>query len=118
MLRGCAAAIVILCLAMTASAGAAPRGGMASAEQRYHACMDEVGSDAGQASRMAEEWRRQGGGDAARHCAAAADLALGRFAEAGEGLEALARDGSRDSPILRASLAARFAEAEDLLATG
>lgn len=111
MLRGLAAAIVILCLAMTVSAGAAPRGGTPDAEQRYRACMDQVGSDAGQASRMAEDWRRQGGGDAARHCAAAADLALGRFAEAGEALAALARDGSRDSPILRASLYGQAAHA-------
>jgi tetratricopeptide (TPR) repeat protein len=111
MLRGGAAAIVMLCLAMTASAGAAPRGGTLDAEQRYRACMDQVGSDAGQASRTAEEWRRQGGGDAARHCAAAADVALGRFAEAGETLEALARDGSLDNPILRASLYGQAADA-------
>ena len=111
MLRGRAAAIVVLHLAMTANVEAAPRGGMASAEQRYHACMDQVRSDAGQALRTAEDWRRQGGGDAARHCAAAADVALGRFVEAGETLDALARDGSRDSPILRASLYGQAAHA-------
>jgi tetratricopeptide (TPR) repeat protein len=111
MLRGPAAAMVVLHLAMTASAEAAPRGGTVDARQRYHACMDQVGSDAGQASQTAEDWRRQGGGDAARHCAAAADLALGRFAEAGETLDALARDGSQDSPILRASLYGQAAHA-------
>jgi tetratricopeptide (TPR) repeat protein len=111
MLRGRAAAIVMLCLVMTASVWAAPRGGTPDAEQRYRACMDQVESDAGQASRTAEEWRRQGGGDAARHCAAAADIALGRFAEAGETLEALARDGFLDNPILRASLWGQAAHA-------
>ena len=102
---------MVVHLAMTASAEAVPRGGAVDAQQRYHACMDQVRSDAGQASRTAEEWRRQGGGDAARHCAAAADVALGRFAEAGETLDALARDGSLDNPILRASLYGQAAHA-------
>jgi tetratricopeptide (TPR) repeat protein len=113
MLRGgFAAAIVVLHLATAASAAEAPRGGSkASAGNRYYACMDKVRSDASKALQTAEAWRKQGGGEAARHCAAAAEMELGRFAEAGEMLHALARNGSQDSPILRASLYGQAAHA-------
>lgn len=111
MLPSLARLLAVVNLAMLASAEAAPPAGTANAESLYHACMDQVGSNAGKALQTAEAWRKQGGGDAARHCAAAAEMALGRFAQAGETLEALARGGSRDSPLLRASLFAQAAHA-------
>jgi tetratricopeptide (TPR) repeat protein len=108
---GLAAAIVMLHLAM-ASAAESPRGGSnAGAGNRYYACMDQVRSDASKALQTAEAWRKQGGGEAARHCAAAAEMELGRFAEAGETLDALARNGSQDSPVLRASIYGQAAHA-------
>ncbi len=116
MLPSLAWALVLVTLSFLGSAEAAPPAGAPNAggnnaEPRYRACMDQVGSDATKALRTAEAWRKQGGGDAARHCAAAAEMALGRFAQAGETLDALARDSSRDTPLLRASLFAQAAHA-------
>ncbi len=110
MLASLARAFVLVTLPVVGSAEAAPVGTM-TAEARYHACMDQVGSDAGKALQSAEAWRKQDGGDAARHCAAAAEMALGRFAQAGETLDELAADASRENPVLRASLFAQAAHA-------
>lgn len=116
MLPSFASALVLVTLpifggAEAASLVGATNVGAANAEPRYRACMDQVGSDAGKALRIAEAWQKQGGGDAARHCAAAAEMALGRFARAGDTLDALARDSSRDTPMLRASIFAQAAHA-------
>jgi tetratricopeptide (TPR) repeat protein len=113
MLRaGFAAAIMVLHLATAARAAEAPRrSSEASPEDRYHACMTQVRSDAYNALQMAEAWRKQGGGEAARHCAAAAEMELGRFSDAGETLDALARNGPPSNPILRASLYGQAAHA-------
>jgi tetratricopeptide (TPR) repeat protein len=111
VLRGVASSIVLLRLATAASALAASAGDKASPQDRYHACMNQVVADADKALRTAREWQNNGGGDAARHCAAAAEMELGRFAEAGETLEALARDGSKNRSILRASLYGQAAHA-------
>lgn len=117
MLPSLALALVLVTLpiigggAEAAPPASATKTSAANAESRYHACMDQVGSNAAKALQTAEAWRKQGGGDAARHCAGAAEMALGRFAQAGETLEALARGGSRDSPLLRASLFAQAAHA-------
>jgi tetratricopeptide (TPR) repeat protein len=111
MLRGLLAAIVVVHLATTAPAQAAQPGAATSPEQRYGACMDQVASDAAKALQTAESWRNQDGGDAALHCAAAAEMALGRFTEAAERLDALAHNGSSDKPILRASLYGQAAHA-------
>jgi tetratricopeptide (TPR) repeat protein len=111
MLRGLAAAIVLLHLTTAASTVAAPAGGKLSLQDRYHACMDQVAADADKALRTAHEWQKNGGGDAACHCAAAAEMELGQFARAGETLEALARGGSKDNSILRASLYGQAAHA-------
>lgn len=104
--------VIGLCLAPALRTGAAPRG--SDAETRYNACMDEIGADANKALATAEDWAKKGGGDPARHCAAAARMALGRFAEAAQELEALARDESKKtaaSPALAASLWGQAAHA-------
>jgi tetratricopeptide (TPR) repeat protein len=111
MLRGIAAAIVLLHLATAESAAAAPAGGKLSPQDRYHACMDQVATDADEALRTARAWQTSGGGDAARHCAAAAEIQLGQFAEAAEALERLAHASPKDNPALRASLHGQAAHA-------
>jgi tetratricopeptide (TPR) repeat protein len=112
MLRGLVAAILVVHrVATTVPAEAAPPGAAMGAEQRYRACMDQVGSDASKALQTAEAWRKQDGGDAALHCAAAAEMAIGRFTEAAETLDALADKGPRDKPMLRASLYGQAAHA-------
>lgn len=110
MLPSFARAIVLMTLPIICSVEAA-NVDATNAEPRYRACMDQVASDAGKALRMAEAWRKEGGGVPARHCAAAAEMALGRFSEAGEALEVLAADSSRDRPALRASLYGQAAHA-------
>jgi tetratricopeptide (TPR) repeat protein len=109
MLRGIGFAAAVLLLAAIAAAEA-ETAGKDSPEQRYHACMDQVAANATDALDAAEAWRKKGGGDAARHCAAAAQMALGRYAEAGGGLEAVAREGT-GSRSLRASLWGQAAHA-------
>ena len=96
------------------SAGAAPRDAprdaprgsdTASAQERYHACMADTAVDAERALKTAQAWQKKGGGDAADHCAAAAQLALGRYADAAAELETLAQTGgAKRGSGLRASL--------------
>jgi tetratricopeptide (TPR) repeat protein len=110
MLRGIAAAIVLMHLA-TAATAAAPASGKLSPQDRYHACMNQVATNADEALRTARAWQTTGGGGAARHCAAAAEIQLGRFAEAAEALETLADASPKDNPGLRASLQGQAAHA-------
>ena len=97
-------------MATTVPPRAAPPGAALGAEQRYRACMDQVASDASKALQTAEAWqagwRRRGAA-----LRAAAEMALGRFAEAAETLEALAHSGSPEKSILRASLYGQAAHA-------
>jgi tetratricopeptide (TPR) repeat protein len=57
---------------------------------RYRQCIADVAHDPFATLNEARAWVSAGGGDAARHCAAVADLALGRAREAAGELEALA----------------------------
>ncbi|MBK8174975.1 MAG: hypothetical protein IPK66_06845 [Rhodospirillales bacterium] len=108
------AVCVLALLTMATHAIAAPAvaspGKAIGAEERYHACMDQVASDARAALASANAWREAGGGDAATHCAMAAEMALGRFSDAADGLERLAREGN-GSALLRASLWGQAAHA-------
>ena len=108
-IRACLAAIVTILLSATVTTvlAAPPRGTATEAEKRYRACMDAVATDARRALTEAQAWVKAGGGDPAMHCAAAADMALGHYAEAAEALQALARQGGPEiagNPVLRASL--------------
>src|SRR5262245_18901848 len=67
-----------------------------SAEQ-YNQCMAKAASKPEEGLEMARGWQKVGGGDAARHCAAVALIVLVQYAEAGEALEALARDVGKDA---------------------
>jgi len=114
MLRSVVAAIAVCGLVTAAEAAPRQGGTKAASEARYRACMDSVASDARKALATAEDWVKAGGGDAAQHCAAAAQMALGEYARAADGLQRLAREGGREiagSPVLRASLLGQAAHA-------
>ena len=78
-------------------------------EARYHACLSRAADDPGAAASEARAWIKEGGGDAAKHCAAAADLALGRPKDAAEAFELLAATGG--PPQRQAALLAQAADA-------
>jgi tetratricopeptide (TPR) repeat protein len=71
----------------------APKPGVfQDANQRYSNCMATARSDPVAAEQAALAWFGEGGGPAAQHCQAVALIGLGRYQEAGELLERLARE--------------------------
>lgn len=78
--------------------------------RRYDWCMTLAGDDPEEAFEAASAWRGLGGGDAARHCAAAALAGLGQYVEAAGRLETLARR-ARAGAGFRARLLAQAAQA-------
>jgi tetratricopeptide (TPR) repeat protein len=62
------------------------------ASQRYANCMATARSDPAAAEQVALAWFNEGGAAAAQHCQAVALIGLGRYQEAGELLERLARE--------------------------
>src|SRR5262245_7370002 len=64
----------------------------------YRSCFERIESDPPSAFEQAMIWRDQGGGNLARHCVAAALVALGKPAVAAERLEDLALT-ARSAPI-------------------
>lgn len=133
MRRVVLAVLAGLLLFVPALIGAAParadntRQDAQSPEARYQACMTQVNVDPQQALETARAWRKWGGGVPAGHCEAAAAFALGKFVDAAQDLEALARDAGPAGPpsgspgievtdpqsrqLLRASLWAQAAQA-------
>lgn len=109
------AAMLLAGLVCPSAAAAAPAGGLgAAAEKRYRACMEAVAANAPRALDDARAWAKAGGGDPAKHCAAAAEMVLGRYGEAAETLAGLAKDGGPEiagNPVLRASLWGQAAHA-------
>ncbi len=87
----CAAALI---MGMAAANAAIPTDALVTAAEadRYHACMALTERDPQKAFDEALAWSDTGGGAAARHCAAAALLALGLPRDAALRLEALAQD--------------------------
>ena len=85
-IRGYLAAFtaILLAAAVTTVVAAPPKGSAAEAEKRYRACMDAVATDAQRALAEAQAWVKEGGGDPAKHCVAAAEMVLGHYAEAAE----------------------------------
>ena len=61
-------------------------------EQEYAACMALTQSQPADALASASAWQANGGGQAARHCAAVAMIRLGRYDEAAANLDVLAQD--------------------------
>lgn len=78
----------------------------AAAQDRYETCLRLAREQPAQGLERAQEWRRDGGGVAARHCAAAALAELGRHGEAAAHLRAVADAVDREArPALLAELA-------------
>lgn len=77
----------------------------------YSICMKQARDDPDQAFERAKTWSDLGGGDAAVHCAAVALISLGRYADAAERLEQIAKDMRVDDKPLRADLLAQAGQA-------
>lgn len=107
LLRGAGTAAILTALASAATAqglGPAP-------ESDYAACMAMVQAQPRKAFEQAEIWHAQGGGQAARHCAAVALIGLGRHVEAGQRLEALADEMLASAVEPRARVLAQAGQA-------
>ncbi|MCB9960269.1 MAG: hypothetical protein H6843_16860 [Rhodospirillaceae bacterium] len=72
--------------------------------QHYRDCLAQASTDPAAALADARTWEQAGGGNPARHCAAAATAALGRPAEAAGMLEDLGRDLLTQEPVLGAQV--------------
>ncbi len=95
MRRGRRGAWAVVTIAVCLAAGSAAHGqteGLAQS-RRYADCMDKARLDPEIGRKAAQAWRADGGGMAARHCAAVALLGLGQYAEAAQMLRTLA-DGA------------------------
>ena len=112
MLASLARAFVLVTLPVVGSAEAAPPGGTMTAEARYHACMDQVGSDAGKALQtrrgLAEAGRRRRGAALRRRRRDGARPICASRRDTGRTGGATARG---TTPVLRASLFAQAAHA-------
>lgn len=95
------------------SAPASSAANEAENADRYQACMASIDLDAEKAFDSAIEWRGLGGGAPARHCAAAALLALGYYRDAAGRLEELAQQPT-DEAALRTGLLVQAAQAWSL----
>ncbi|MBF0128567.1 MAG: hypothetical protein HQL33_01115 [Alphaproteobacteria bacterium] len=67
--------------------------------REYSSCLAMANTSPQEAFDRAQRWEGLGGGEAARHCAAAALFGLGKYAEAGKRLEALAQESRREVPV-------------------
>ena len=76
---------------------------------RFHACIAKADASPAAAEAEARAWVKEGGGEAARLCSAAADLALGRAKQAAETFELLS--AAPGSPQRRAALLAQAGDA-------
>jgi tetratricopeptide (TPR) repeat protein len=102
-----------LVMAPLADARAASDGksGANGAARRYADCMTLAREKPEQGYRMASTWSSEGGGRAARHCAAAAMIGKGLPAEAARRLEDLAREVGKEKPGMRSDLLGQAASA-------
>lgn len=79
--------------------------------RRYSACMAQARAEPVKALNAAQEWFKEGGGMAARHCVAIALYGAGQFVEAGTQLEQLGREMTGQSAQLRAEVFAQAGQA-------
>ncbi len=77
----------------------------------YKTCFENIEADPAEAFERAMIWRDQGGGNLARHCVAAALLALGQPAVAADRLEQLALTARTAPPAVRARLLSQAGQA-------
>lgn len=86
-------------------------GGEAGTAARYENCLRTSAQDPLQAHETARTWIEQGGGLAARHCAAVAMIRYGRPEYAAPDLERLAAEAAAKRPDLAPDLYAQAAQA-------
>lgn len=80
--------------------------------ERYNACLAAVQENAEAGFERARDWRIQGGGIPARHCAALALIQLQKFSAAAQMLEQIAQDmAAESSPALRVEVLAQAGQA-------
>lgn len=79
--------------------------------RRYSACMAQARAEPVAALNAAQEWFKEGGGMAARHCVAIALYGAGQFVEAGTQLEQLGREMTGQTAQLRAEVFAQAGQA-------
>ena len=91
--------VFVIAVLVTASARAAE----VDHAQHYRACMILVQRDPDAAFDAAVNWAELGGGDAARHCLAAALMGKGQYAEAAGRFRALAQDIKAEA-VMKADL--------------
>jgi tetratricopeptide (TPR) repeat protein len=96
------AALALLTAWPLAFAAAAPQSPPSDADAHYQYCLDAARRAPKDGLAQAEDWRADGGGFPADHCAAVALFGLKRFAEAAQRFEALAGAMMKEKPELRA----------------
>lgn len=79
--------------------------------RQYGTCMSTARSEPRRGLEVAVAWEKAGGGSGARHCRAIALFGLGNHVEAGQQLEALAREMTGQTPALRAEVFAQAGQA-------
>lgn len=95
---------LVIFLSVAAALALAPAFADEDEAARYQSCLVLVETDPQAAFDNAALWEREGGGAPARHCAAVAMTALGRYGDAGRMLEAIANSTSADDTTLRSDL--------------
>jgi len=103
--------LVPLALALSLAAPALAQSPATDPGRRYSACMAQARAEPVKALNAAQEWFREGGGMAARHCVAIALYGAGQFVEAGTQLEQLGREMTGQSAQLRAEVFAQAGQA-------
>jgi len=96
-------AVIVLVMGVLFWPQTSPGQTVAQSQARYKACMTKVATDPQTAFDDAVQWEGLGGGLAARHCALAALMAIGLYAEAAQGFEKLA-DAVRADKAFKARL--------------
>lgn len=112
-IRNYLSGLVVTGLVFMAAAAQAQDAGVLSATdaQRYNDCMAEARSVPAKAYNTAIAWQKKGGGAAAGHCAAVAQIGLGRYKPAAQSLEKLAAGQAKTRPDLAAGLYGQAAQA-------
>ena len=106
------AAPMSLALAQEDSAAGETKTDAVARAERYAACMRLARSEPATGLSRARTWRDTGGAAPARHCEGVALMTLGRYAESGRVLEALAQDLPADAQArLRANALAQAGQA-------
>lgn len=67
--------------------------------REYSTCLAAAHTNPQEGLAQAQRWEGLGGGEAARHCAAAALFELGSFAESAKRLEALVQESRQEAPV-------------------